>query len=242
MKFLRFALLCATFSLVGCAALSTSVSKKNLDVQTRISDTIYLEPVSPAQKVIWLRVRNTSDKQDFELDAPVRQALLAKGYRLTDDPEQAHYWLDAVVKSVNKTDQTAGDAAATGFGGAVVGGALGAGVSNEGDQLKGGVLGALLIGGLSMLVNSSVKDVTYMAVVDMQITEKARAGVVVRSDTEHKLAQGSSGSTRQIASQAGDSLKYQTRVVSTANKVNLKYEEAAPKLREGLVRSVAGLF
>jgi hypothetical protein len=36
--------------------------------------------------------------------------------------------------------------------------------------------------------------------------------------------------------------KYRTRVVSTANKVNLQYEEAAADLTNGLTRSIAGLF
>jgi hypothetical protein len=39
-----------------------------------------------------------------------------------------------------------------------------------------------------------------------------------------------------------DYKSYRTRVVSTANKVNLNYEEAAPALTEGLTRSLAGLF
>ncbi|MDH3601541.1 MAG: complement resistance protein TraT, partial [Candidatus Tectomicrobia bacterium] len=33
-----------------------------------------------------------------------------------------------------------------------------------------------------------------------------------------------------------------TRVVSTANRANLKYEEAAPELSAGLTRSLSGLF
>jgi hypothetical protein len=36
--------------------------------------------------------------------------------------------------------------------------------------------------------------------------------------------------------------KYRTRVVSTANKANLQYEEAATELTNGLARSISGLF
>jgi hypothetical protein len=36
--------------------------------------------------------------------------------------------------------------------------------------------------------------------------------------------------------------KYRTRVVSTANKANLQYEEAAVELTNGLARSISGLF
>ncbi|WP_368622962.1 complement resistance protein TraT [Paraburkholderia sp. BR13444] len=35
---------------------------------------------------------------------------------------------------------------------------------------------------------------------------------------------------------------YQTRILSVANKVNLEFAEAAPPLRSGLVRVIAGPF
>lgn len=35
---------------------------------------------------------------------------------------------------------------------------------------------------------------------------------------------------------------YQTRVVSSANKVNLEWVEAAPALRTGLTRAISGMF
>ena len=31
----------------GCAATTTGLGKRNLDVQTRMTDTVFLEPVSP---------------------------------------------------------------------------------------------------------------------------------------------------------------------------------------------------
>jgi hypothetical protein len=35
---------------------------------------------------------------------------------------------------------------------------------------------------------------------------------------------------------------YQTRIVSTANKVNLEFNEALKSLEDGLVRSISGIF
>lgn len=46
----------------------------------------------------------------------------------------------------------------------------------------------------------------------------------------------------QTSSEVTDVKKYRTRIVSTATKANLEYEEAAPPLTEGLIRSVSGLF
>lgn len=239
----RAALLLAVLSLAGCSAISTSVAKRDLNVQTKVSDTIFLQPAGPEQKVIWLRVRNTSDKPDFEIEQDVRAGLEAEGYRITEYPDRATYWLDAVVKSVTDTSTTGADSAANaGFGGALLGGALGAGVSNSGDRTKGAVLGAVVAGLASAAIDAAVKDTTYMAVVDVQITEKARKGVSVRTDAEQNLGQGTGGSQRQTSSSTGDAQSYQTRIVATANKANLKYEEAAAPLRQGIVRALSGMF
>jgi hypothetical protein len=37
--------------LSGCAAVHTSIAKKDLDVQTKMSDTVFLDPVGPDKKV-----------------------------------------------------------------------------------------------------------------------------------------------------------------------------------------------
>ena len=37
-------------------------------------------------------------------------------------------------------------------------------------------------------------------------------------------------------------LTYQTRIASSANKVNLKFEEAQPILEDKLAASIAGIF
>ncbi|MEK7792160.1 MAG: complement resistance protein TraT, partial [Pseudomonadota bacterium] len=57
------------FSLIlnGCAAVHTSIAKKDLDVKTKMSDTIFLDPVEPEQRTVYLNVRNTSDKTNFDI-------------------------------------------------------------------------------------------------------------------------------------------------------------------------------
>ena len=46
----------------------------------------------------------------------------------------------------------------------------------------------------------------------------------------------------QLRQQTTQKKKYQTRNVSTANKVNLKLENAINPLIQGLAKSVAGIF
>ncbi|RMF60974.1 MAG: conjugal transfer protein TraT, partial [Calditrichaeota bacterium] len=99
------------------------------------------------------------------------------------------------------------------------------------------------VGGLTETVaDAYVKDVTYMAITDVQLVEKAPKGVIVRQDSAQNLAQGMAGTQKQTYSEVTKLKKYRTRVVSTANKVNLEYEEAAPELTKGLTRVLAGLF
>ena len=58
----------------------------------------------------------------------------------------------------------------------------------------------------------------------------------------HNLNQGTSGSTQQVSNEVTQRKKYQTRIVSTANKLNLKFEDAVPELEEGLTLSIAGIL
>ena len=56
-------------ALSGCAATSTAVAKRNLDVQTKMSDTIFLDPVTPDERTVYVDVRNTSDQPGLDIGA-----------------------------------------------------------------------------------------------------------------------------------------------------------------------------
>ena len=61
-----------------CCAVHTSIAKKDLDVQTKMSDSIFLDPVEPSQKIIYLNVRSTSDKTNFDITGTATRALEGK--------------------------------------------------------------------------------------------------------------------------------------------------------------------
>jgi len=240
-------LITITLALSGCAAVTTSIAHKDLDVQTKMSDTIFLDPVEPDKKIIYVEIRNTSDKADFDIASSVQRGLQAKGYTITNNPKIAHYWLRANVLSVDKASPTAAEAAlSSGFGGAIAGAALGAGVGGAaggwGGAGYGAMAGGLAGAAIETIANAAVKDVTYMVITDIEIAEKAEEGVIVRQDSKQDAKQGIGGSRLQTSSEVSDKKKYRTRIVSTANKVNLDYAEAVPDLTNGLVRSISGLF
>ena len=37
----------------GCGAATTAIEKRNLEVQTKMSDTVFLEPVSPEKQIVY---------------------------------------------------------------------------------------------------------------------------------------------------------------------------------------------
>ncbi len=240
------------FSLVlsGCAAVHTSIAKKDLDVQTKMSDTIFLDPVEPSQRTVYLNIRNTSDKTNFDIATTVARALEGRGYLITNNPREAHYWLQVNILSVDKASPTAAEAALrAGYGGmgsaalgAAVGTATGAAIDGWSGAGIGGLAGAAAFGLASTLADAAVKDVTYMAITDVEIAERVEEGVIVREDRQQDAKQGVGGARRQSSTKVSEMNKYRTRVVSTANKANLQYEEAAVELTNGLARSISGLF
>ena len=55
--------ICFVFLANGCAATRTLIEKRKLTVETKMSETIFLEPVSPEERVVYVDVKNTTDKE-----------------------------------------------------------------------------------------------------------------------------------------------------------------------------------
>ncbi|WNC68146.1 complement resistance protein TraT [Thalassotalea nanhaiensis] len=226
-----------TLSLVGCGALHTSIKKRNLDVQTKMSSTVWLDPVPAEKRTVFLQLRNTSDKQGLTYENEVRAAIAAKGYQIIDNPDIAHYWLQVNVLQVGRTDLRAGDSFGS-FGSAVAGAAAGAQFGGGSGQVAAGVAGA----GLGVIFDAMVDDNLFTMITDIQISEKVKDGVRVNQSEKAVLKQGESGSKTQTSSEVVDRKKYQTRIVSLANKANLEFAEAEPPLRQGLINSLSGML
>ena len=248
-KFGAGLLLAGGLALVGCAATSTAIGKRNLDVQTRMSDTIFLDPAPGGQRTVFVEVRNTSDKPDLEVASQVRQAIETRGYRVVSDPREADLLLQASVLQAGRTSRTASEAAYdSGFGGSLVGAATGGGVGyaigragggNDALLAAGGALVGAAVEGIS---GAFIQDVTYNIVTDVQISERAAPGVVVSETASSDLASGTSATRVQTSSATSDWHRYRTRIVSEANQANLDWPEAAPELVAGLSRSLAGIL
>ena len=83
---------------------------------------------------------------------------------------------------------------------------------------QGTTIGAVAGGIAETIANAAVKDATFVAITDMQISEKAREGVVGRRDVQVDAQQGMGGSEQSTFTEETTEKRCRTRVISTANK------------------------
>lgn len=221
-------------ALSGCSPVTTAIEHRDLTVENKMTETVFLDTVSPNQKTIYLQVRNTTDRQDFDIGPDLKQAL---------EGARAHYVLQANVLQVGKMDKsTMHQLFAQGFGAANVIGATayGAGIGAMAGGLNGLGYGALIAAPVALVADAFVKDNNFGAITDVQISERTTTKVSDRMN--QRLQQGRSG-TRDVSSeQTTDQKFYQTRIMSSADRVNLELEDAMPMLKAGITRSTAKLF
>ena len=102
--FSKILLVVASVSLLnGCSAIDKSIKHGTLDVQTRMSETVFLDPVADDKKTVILQIRNTSDKKDLEIQSEIKIAIEDKGYKIVTDPNKAHYMIQANILQVGKS-------------------------------------------------------------------------------------------------------------------------------------------
>ncbi|EPP1374605.1 complement resistance protein TraT, partial [Escherichia coli] len=206
----------------------------------RFTSTIWLEPAS--ERTVFLQIKNTSDKDMSGLQGKIADAVKARGYQIMTSPDKAYYWIQANVLKADKMDLRESQGwLSRGYEGAAVGAALGGGITAYNTGSAGTTLGVGLATGLiGMAADAMVEDINYTMITDVQIAERTRTSV--RTDNVAALRQGTSGSKIQTSTETGNQHKYQTRVVSSANQVNLKFEEAKPHLEDQLAKSIANIL
>ncbi len=224
----------------GCAATTASIRYKDLKVENKMSASIFLQPVAPAKRTVFVQVRNTSDKT-FNVKSEIESAVISHGYKIVQDPDKAQYMLQANILQVGLIDESALEKnKMSGFGGVLAGAGVGA-VLGGSQAAAGAAIGAAAAGVAEVITGNLVKVNTYSVVTDLQISE--RTGIGVSETFKSDLKQGTGKTTnRQQVSTTGNWKQYQTRIVSSARKVDLTWPEAYPPLRNGIAQSIAGIF
>ena len=211
------------YMLNGCAAVGTAVSHHNLETQTLMSSSMFIDPKMLDQpSTVFLMVTNTTDHPSFTISQQLKEKIRLKGYQIVTSLNKASYILQVNLLQVGMQSETAAkEMMGAGYGGSLEGVVTGVAIAGAAGAatagvVAGGVVAGGVVGGVAMsAADNFVKDVNYSVVSDVQLIQL--------------MPNGKSNIMK-------------TRILSTANKVNLDFKEAMPILESGLSSSISGLF
>ncbi len=155
-----------TLILTGCSSVSTMMNKRELTTNTKMTQTIWLEPSN--NKNVYVQVKNTT-QYDMNVELGIKNKLLAKGYQIVVNPEKADYWLQANVLKVEKMDLKEEGSKATS---ALLGAGVGAGLGGYNTGSANTAIALGLIGGATGLaLDSLTEDTQYIMITEVLVTE-----------------------------------------------------------------------
>lgn len=234
---------CATpsFTKVGTTATGekVAISKKDIHAKTKMSETIFLEPVAPEEQIIYFRFRNTSDEELYVAEK-LKREFENKGFVVTRNPKEANFMVQANLLKVGEMDENEQkNYLGAGFG--VGAAAAGATLLTGGGGHRAGAAGLIgLAVGLAVEA-ARVKDVHYALVTDVEIRQRPMKGEIVTQSDNQSGQMGRGSVSRQSSSVSGVQWKkYRTRIVSSAYAPGLDFEQAQPFLEDGLVKALGG--
>lgn len=249
------------FTSVLSMSLLSGCLTTSLQTNSTMSQSIFLDPVAKEKRVVFLNIKNTSSCQ-IHLEHKLKSSLEAKGYQISDDLENSTYILSTNVLYCDKKQEN------NAAGGALAGGAVGAGISAYNSSSAGGAIAAgaagALLGGLLAKMS---EDTIYQMQVDVNIKQKIQNKVLnqntninsqasvrdkkasgflnsfggnVRNEKVGQLNANLASSTQQ--SYESDYVERSTIILAEAVKTGLKLEEASEILEDKIAAQIAGLF
>ena len=224
--------------LSGCSTVASGIEHAKLETSAKMSNTIFLNPVTAEQKTIFVQVKNTSEVPMPNLQSKVVTLLSQKGYKIVADPYKAHYWLQGNVLYMGKESKhmTMAGALAGGFGGALVGSAFGSGYGKLGAVGAGGLIGSAV----GMVAGAAIHVDRYMGVVDIQVKEKVNGTVKVNETSN--LQQGIGTTYHSTRNTKTSYQAYRTRIGAEAVQTNMNLKKATPVIEDKIAMELAGIF
>jgi hypothetical protein len=222
------------------------MDKQNLDVQTHMSETIFLDPVPDNRRTVYLGARNTSDHPEIDLKLPVAEKLRQRGYTVVGDPRSAQYVIQLNVLQAGPVDPARKNAFlsggyGTGLDAVVLGTAAGALTGYGSGNTGAGIGVGLAVAGASLLADHLVKDVYFTVVTDIQISARPLKGGTVRESTSTGRSSVSSNMQTQYSRGAGASAavsNYASSGATNSNSRSQSYDTTSDFIKYN-VRDVA---
>ncbi len=234
--FISLAFLVASLS--SCSTVATGIEHAHLEVQAKMSNTIFLNPVRPDQKTIFVEIRNTSQVPMPDLKQMVIARLEQKGYKIVSDPYKAEFWLQGNVLYLGKESKhmTLAGMVAGGYGGALTGLAFGRGYGKLGAVGAGALVGSLA----GAVVGAAIHVDRYAGVVDIQI--KQRVNGEIQEQVNSNLQNGIGTKIKTNYKTTTQYQAFRTRIGVEAVQTNLNLKKATPIIEEKLAQEISGLF
>jgi F0F1-type ATP synthase membrane subunit c/vacuolar-type H+-ATPase subunit K len=196
---------------------ATSKKQNALEVETLLSQSVFLRPTVPGERSMYIRFSSTADKPvDLEgLQKQLAERFRAKGFRITS-PENANFMLQINILSISRTSKSlTKEAVSNGFGAAVA-------IANAAVGPAGNVVGTAAESATSIFF----RDNYFNMITDILITERTPR-------------------INQLKGEPSEEAKWKenpTRALSSAKDTNANQDECIDNLEENLLRVLNGLF
>ena len=225
-------------SLSSCSTVANGIEHAHLEVQAKMSNTIFLNPVRPDQKTIFVEFRNTSQVPMPDLKQMIIARLEQKGYKIVDDPYKAEFWLQGNVLYMGKKTKsmTLAGMVAGGYGGALTGLAFGKGYGKVGAVGVGSLVGSTI----GALAGAAIHVDTYIGVVDIQIKQKVNGEI--QEQVNSNLQNGIGTKIKTNYKTTTQYQAFRTRIGVQATQTDMNLKKAVPIIEEKLAQEISGLF
>ena len=240
----------------GCATTQ-------LQTHSKMSQSIFLNPVKKSLRVVYVDIKNTSGEELDNLMPLIEKKLVSRGYKLTEDPEQAKYILMANVLFANDKKEN------NALGAGIAAGAIGAGASGYNNGGTGnGILAGAAAGAIGAVVGKMLEDTIFQMVVDINIREKTKQKVYTSKNSTSGQVSISDKKRAGLLNEFGGKVKdnkgggsmndntinnseqhYETnyienksRIFAEATQMDLKLQEALLVLERKIATQIVGIF
>jgi len=196
-----------SMTLAGCYTVLANIRYGNLDTQTAMSESVFLELRSDLPQTVYISETSTAGRE-LTIRPTLDRQLTQSGYTLVDAPDEATYLIQInhlrLAESELHGDEILDDA----ITGALIAGGAAALVTDVLGASDVAVVGVGLgVGAVGFILDAKTKHIAYTLTTDVLVTESVPVNGAESELRYHK-----------------------TQIVSGASKVNLKLEESLPAI------------
>lgn len=231
-----------SISLAGCGATSALINHSSLEVNSKMSNTIFLDPQPISHQTVFIQVRNTTDEDLKGITKDLTANFTQGGWKVVANESDAYNMVQVNVLQAGRAKNTESvwSAIQSGYGDTVLGGLAGIAVGYGTGSVIGGIGAGVGVAAISWVADSAIKNVTYSVITDVQISVKTDG--LVSNKQQSNLKQGTSTVQTQTYNSNSNWLRYQTRVGTVAQKVNLEFSDAKPVIVKQLSKEISNIF